>query len=168
MAKIAIVATNGFEYSELTSPKKALEEAGHETTVLSIEEGEIEAAHDAGIVAVDHLIEGSNAEDFDGLVLPGGVGNPDILRTHSHVVAFIRHFIDADKPVASICHGPWTLIEADAVAGKKVTSWPSLKTDLENAGAHWVDEEVVVDGKMVTSRNPNDLPAFNQAFLGLF
>ncbi len=124
MSKIAIVATNGFEYSELTKPKESLEEAGHEVTVLSIEEGEIQAAHDAGSVTVNQLIEGSDANDYDGVVLPGGVANPDILRTHSHAVAFIRHFIDANKPVAAICHGPWTLIEADAVAGKRVTSWP--------------------------------------------
>jgi protease I len=167
MSKIAIIATDGFEFSELTKPKEALEAAGHETKVLSIKEDDIHAAHDEGSVAVDHLIEGCDAEDFDALVLPGGVGNPDILRTHSHVIAFIRHFIDADKPVASICHGPWTLIEAEAVAGKKMTSWPSLRKDLENAGADWVDQEVVVDGKLVTSRNPDDLPAFNEAFLKL-
>ena len=167
MSKIAIIATDGFEYSELTEPKKALEAAGHETKVISLEEGTIAASHDAGTVPVDHAIAGMEASDFDALVLPGGVGNPDTLRVNSEVIAFIRHFIEADKPVASICHGPWTLIEANAVEGKHVTSWPSLRTDLENAGANWSDQAVVVDGKLVTSRNPNDLPAFNEAFLQL-
>ena len=162
--KIAIVATNGFEHSELTKPKQYLENAGHTTQVISISSGEIEAAHDAGSVPVDTTFDGINAADYDALVLPGGVSNPDTLRTHSEVVAFIRHFVDAKKPIAAICHGPWTLIEADAVVDKKVTSWPSLKTDLENAGATWVDEKVVVDDNLVTSRKPDDIPAFNEAF----
>lgn len=165
--KIAILATNGFEHSELTGPKTALEHAGHETVVVSPETGEIAAAHDAGSVSVDNLIAEVSPDEFDGLVLPGGVANPDALRTNDDAINFIKHFTDAKKPIAAICHGPWTLIEAEAVAGLTMTSWPSLKTDLKNAGATWVDQEVVVSNNLVTSRKPDDVPAFNDAFLKL-
>lgn len=165
--RIAILATNGYEYSELTKPKSAMENAGHHTVVISPESDEITAAHDDGVVSVDNLIAEVSADEFDALILPGGVANPDNLRTNDDAVQFVQHFVDADKPIAAICHGPWTLIEAKAVNGKTVTSWPSLKTDLENAGATWVDKEVVSDGNLVTSRNPDDIPAFNEALLAL-
>jgi protease I len=164
---IAIVATNGYEYSELTEPKKALEAAGHTAHVISLESGEIEAAHDDGSVTVDKVLSDTDPSGYDALVLPGGQINPDILRIKEDAMTFIKHFTESGKPIAAICHGPWTLIEADAVRGKKMTSWPSLKTDLVNAGADWVDEEVVTDGNIVTSRKPDDLPAFNEAFLAL-
>jgi protease I len=165
--KIAILATNGFEHSELTGPKAALEQAGHETVVVSPESGSIEAAHDAGSVAVNNLIAEVRPEEFDGLVLPGGVVNPDTLRINEDALNFIQHFVDKKKPIAAICHGPWTLIETKAVAGHTMTSWPSLKTDLENAGATWVDEAVVTSENLVTSRKPADIPAFNEALLQL-
>lgn len=161
--RIAFLATDGFEQVELTRPWDAIKGAGATPHLVSLETGKIQGMnHDekADTFDVDKAIGAASAVDYDGLVLPGGVANPDILRTNEKAVAFIRDFFDQGKPVAAICHGPWTLIEADVVKGRKVTSWPSLKTDLKNAGANWVDEECVVDNGLVTSRNPDDLPAF--------
>jgi protease I len=168
--KIAIVATDGFEQAELTSPRDALREAGATVTVVSLKSGKIQGMqhHDKGDqIAVDATLDSVKPEQFDALVLPGGVANPDTLRTEKSAVAFIKSFATAGKPIAAICHGPWTLIEADAVRGKKMTSWPSLQTDLRNAGAHWVDEQVVRDGQLVTSRKPDDLPAFNREVINM-
>ncbi|EKN01221.1 MULTISPECIES: type 1 glutamine amidotransferase domain-containing protein [Acidocella] len=168
--KIAVLATDGFEQSELTEPVRALHEAGARPVVIAPHEGQIQGMkHDkpGDKVKVEQVLDHANAKDFDALVLPGGVANPDSLRINKEAVAFIRQFVQAGKPVAAICHGPWTLIEAGAVKGRKLTSWPSLRTDLKNAGAEWVDQEVVVDGMLVTSRNPDDLPAFNKALLKL-
>lgn len=162
--KVAILATDGFEQSELLEPKKALEKAGAETKIVSPKDGEIKGWSKgdwADKVKVDLSLEDADAEDFDALVLPGGVMNPDKLRANEKAVQFVKAFTDAGKPIAAICHGPWTLIETGILKGKTVTSYPSLKTDLKNAGATWVDREVVVDQGLVTSRNPDDLPAFN-------
>lgn len=156
---IALVATNEFEDDELTKPMEALQDAGATVHVVSEEEGEITGKNGTE-VHVDVLVDEANSDDYDGLLIPGGVGNPDKLRMNDAAVGFVREFFDADKPVAAICHGPWLLIEADVVDGKKLTSWPSLETDLRNAGATWVDEEVVVDNGLVTSRNPEDIPVF--------
>lgn len=169
--KVAILATDGFEQDELTEPRKALDAAGATTKIVSPQDGEIEGwrHYDAGDrFPVDVRLEDATAADFDALVLPGGVANPDQLRTNPRAVEFVRAFFDYGKPVAAICHGPWTLIEARAVRGRRVTSWPSLKTDLENAGAIWSDAEVVVDDGLVTSRNPGDLPAFNAKMIEEF
>ncbi len=168
--KIAILATDGFEQSELSEPHKALKAAGAAVTIVSPKSGKIQGMkHDEKGDKFDVDVELSKArpEDFDALVLPGGVANPDTLRIDAQAVAFVKAFVAAGKPIAAVCHGPWTLIEADAVRGRKVTSWPSLKTDLKNAGANWVDQQVVVDGNLVTSRKPDDLPAFNEAFIKL-
>jgi len=168
--KIAVLATDGFEQAELTEPVKALRDAGATVQVVSPNTGEIQGMkhHEKGDkTKVDLELSRATPDDFDGLVLPGGVANPDTLRTNKEAVAFIKHFATAGKPIAAICHGPWTLIEADAVRGKKLTSWPSLHTDLKNAGANWVDQDVVVDGNLVTSRKPDDLPAFNREFIKL-
>lgn len=163
--KIAfLMANEGVEQVELTKPLEAVREAGAEAELLAPEEGEIQAFNhlDKGdTFPVDRTVGEAAAEEFDGLVLPGGVANPDNLRTHEDAVSFVRDFFSSGKPVGVICHGPWTLIEADVVEGRKLTSWPSLKTDLRNAGAEWVDEEVVTDQGLVTSRKPDDLPAFN-------
>lgn len=161
--RVAVLATDGFEQSELTEPVKALRQSGARVDIVSRHPGEIQGMQHrekGDKVRVDRTLDDAKAEDYGALVLPGGVANPDELRTDPRAVRFVRHFIEARKPVAAICHGPWTLIEADAVRGKTVTSWPSLKTDLTNAGAHWVDREVVVDHGLVTSRKPDDLPAF--------
>lgn len=157
--RIAFLATDGVEQVELTEPWKAVEQAGGQPCLVSLQDGEIQGFnhHDKGdTFDVDQTLENSHGEDFDALVLPGGVINPDALR------------MDSGKPVAAICHGPWTLIEADAVTGKTMTSWPSLRTDLENAGANWVDEQVCEDGQLITSRNPDDLPAFCAALVDKF
>jgi len=162
--KVAVLATNGFEQSELLEPCKALEEAGATPEVISLEEGEIRGWNDddwGETVEVDKVLANAKPEDYDALVLPGGVQNPDTLRTVPEAVSFVKAFFDAGKPVAAICHGPQLLIEANVVRDRKLTSFPSLKTDLKNAGANWVDEEVVVDNGLVTSRRPADLPAFN-------
>jgi len=163
--KIAFLTANeGVEEVELTEPRKAVEGAGAETELLAPEVGEVQAFNHldkAESYAVDKVVGDASADDYDGLVLPGGVANPDNLRTHPEAVSFVRDFFAAGKPVGVICHGPWTLIEADVVHGRKLTSWPSLQTDLRNAGAEWVDEEVVVDNGLVTSRKPDDLEAFN-------
>lgn len=167
MAKrIAILASNGFEQSELTGPRDRLREAGFEVDVVSPEAGEIRGwkGKDWGdSVAVDVALDKASAEDYAALVLPGGVINPDKLRIDEAAVAFVRAFDEAGKPLAAICHGPWLLVESGAAKGREVTSWPSVRTDLENAGARWKDAEVVVDGHVITSRKPDDVPAFSQA-----
>jgi protease I len=158
-----LVAPEGTEQVELTEPWKAIEEAGGSPELISTESGEIQAfSHldKADTFAVDRTAAEAEPSEYDGLVLPGGVANPDFLRMREDAVAFVRGFFEQAKPVGAICHAPWTLIEADVVRGRTVTSWPSLQTDLRNAGAKWVDEEVVVDEGLVTSRNPDDLPAF--------
>jgi protease I len=158
-----LVATEGIEQVELTEPWKAVQEAGGTPELISTEAGEVQAFNHldkADTFKVDRTTQEADPSDYDGLVLPGGVANPDNLRMHEDAVAFARGFFEQAKPVGVICHGPWTLIEADVVRGRTITSWPSLKTDLRNAGAKWVDEEVVVDEGLVSSRNPDDLPAF--------
>jgi protease I len=158
-----LVAPEGIEQVELTEPWKAVEHAGGTPELISLQEGEVQAFNHldkADTFPVDRTVEQADASDYAGLVLPGGVANPDILRTDERAVAFARAFFEQAKPVAVICHGPWTLVEADVVRGRTITSWPSLKTDLRNAGANWVDEEVVVDEGLVSSRKPDDLPAF--------
>jgi protease I len=166
--KIAILATDGYEQVELTDPKKNLEQAGAKVDVISIKTGQIKGwdKTDWGkSVKVDHLVADVRPADYDALVLPGGQINPDKLRTDKNAVAFIKEFVETGKPVAAICHGPWGLVEADVVKGKTVTSWPSVQTDLKNAGAHWVDKEVVQDGNLITSRKPEDIPAFSKALI---
>lgn len=161
--KIAILATDGFEQSELTEPKKALEQAGAKVEVISPHDGQIQGMrhHDKGdMVQVDRTLDAAKPEEYDGLMLPGGVANPDALRMEPRAVDFTRSFFLTKKPVAAICHGPWTLVEANVVQGKRMTSWPSLKTDIGNAGGHWEDAPVVVDHGLVTSRKPDDLPQF--------
>jgi protease I len=160
---IAFLAAEGVEQVELTEPWRAVEEAGGTPKLISVEDGEVQAFNhlDKGdTFTVDATAKEADAGDYDGLVLPGGVANPDFLRTDPDAVAFVRAFFERAKPVAVICHGPWTLIEADVVRGRTLTSWPSLQTDLRNAGATWVDEEVHVDQGLVSSRKPDDLPAF--------
>ena len=162
--KIAFIATEGVEQVELTEPWNAVEQAGATPVLISIDDSEFHAWNhfDQGdIFKPDKTAEDAQIEDYDGLVLPGGVANPDQLRMDENVVSFIRDFAASGKPIGVICHGPWTLIEAGVVDGRKITSWPSLQTDLRNAGASWVDEEVVVDAGLVSSRKPDDLPAFN-------
>ena len=166
--RVAILVDDGFEQSELTSPKEALERARATPQVVSPKAGKVKGwKHtDWGEeIPVDATLDEVNADDFDALVLPGGVMNPDRLRINPRAVAFVRSFVDAGKPIAAICHGPWTLIQAGGVQGRTVTSWPSLETDLCNAGAKWVDREVVVDRGLVTSRKPDDLEAFNRKML---
>jgi protease I len=169
--RVAILATDGFEQSELEKPRKALQQAGATTSVISPEEGEITGwdTDDWGdSVEVDQQLSEANPDDFDALLLPGGVQNPDTLRTIPEAVKFVRSFFEAGKPVAAICHGPQLLIEADVVNGRTVTSFPSIKTDLVNAGAKWVDEEVVTDQGLVTSRRPADIPRFNEKMIEEF
>jgi protease I len=169
--KIAFLAADGVEQRELAEPWDALSRAGAELHLVSIHEGEIQAERDgqpAGRFAVDRLVSEVRAGEYDALVLPGGVANPDRLRVHADAVAFVRAFMDADKPVAAICHAPWILIEADAVRGRTLTSWPSLRTDIQNAGGHWVDQEVELDQRLITSRRPDDLPAFNAKLISVF
>ena len=166
-----LVASEGIEQVELTEPWAAVEQAGGTPRLLSVESGQVQAFHHldkADTFDVDTVVADADPASYDGLVLPGGVANPDALRTDEDAVAFVREFVESDRPVAAICHASWTLAEADVVRGKRMTSWPSLQTDLRNAGADWVDEEVVVDGKLVTSRKPDDLPAFNDAMVELF
>jgi protease I len=166
--RVAILATDGFEQSELLEPRKALEAAGAKTFVVSPKSGQIKAWHDNnwGVdVSVDVPLDGAKPEDYDALLLPGGVANPDKLRIEPKAVQFVKAFVVAGKPIGAICHGPWTLIEADAVRGRKMTSWPSLQTDLRNAGAHWTDAEVVTDHGLVTSRKPADIPAFSKQLI---
>jgi protease I len=170
--KIAVLATDGVEEVELTEPVKALREAGASTTLVSLKAGAIQAmekdVNAAGKHPVEAVVSEVEAAAFDGLVLPGGTTNPDKLRLDDKAVAFVKAFVKAGKPIAAICHGPWMLINAGAVEGKTVTSWPSLQIDLRNAGAKWVDREVAIDVGLVTSRNPKDLPAFCKAIIDLF
>ncbi|MFL5942725.1 MAG: type 1 glutamine amidotransferase domain-containing protein [Gaiellaceae bacterium] len=169
--KVAILAADMFERVELEEPRKALEDAGAEVEVVSIESGEIQGFDHfdpANKVKVDRTVEEASPDDYDALMIPGGVGNPDLLRGDENAVAFVRRMHEAGKPMAVICHGPWMLVESGVVRGKRVTSWPTLETDIRNAGGDWVDEEVVVDGNVVTSRKPDDIPAFNEKMLELF
>lgn len=169
--RVAILATDGVEQAELLEPRKALDAAGASTVLVSTHPGEIQAVqHDdkGDKLKVDVTIDRAHASDFDALVLPGGVANPDRLRVDDKAVQFVREFMLSDKPVAAICHGPWMLVEADAVAGRTLTSWPSLQTDIRNAGGDWVDSPVKVDDKLVTSRKPADIPAFNDRMLHVF
>jgi protease I len=169
--KVAILATDGVEQAELSEPRKALDRAGAGTTLVSPREREIRGWNHTEwgeIFPVDAALAEVAAEDFDALLLPGGVINPDKMRMDPKAVAFVKAFFDAAKPVAAICHGPWMVLEAGAARGRRVTSWPSLKTDLTNAGAEWVDKEVVTDGTLVTSRKPDDIPAFNREMIRLF
>lgn len=169
--RVAVLATDGFEQSELMEPLKALEEAGADTEVVAPHPDKVrgwKSRQWGEEVAVDHSLDEARLEDFDALVLPGGVINADALRTQPKALAFIKSFCDAGKPIGAICHVPWALLEVGAVRGHRMTSWPSLKTDLENGGAQWVDEQVVVDGSLVTSRKPDDLPAFNRELTRLF
>jgi protease I len=161
--KVAFLATDGVEQAELTAPWNALKEAGAEVKLISEKPGEIQAMnHDqkGDKFPVDAEVSKVSARDFEALVLPGGVANPDKLRTNKDAVNFVREFMEADKPVAAICHGPWLLVEADALRGRTITSWPSLETDIKNAGGAWVDKQVQLDQKLLTSRKPDDLPAF--------
>ena len=163
--RVAFLAADMFEEAELAGPWKALEEAGAELELVSLEDGEIQGFDHydkAGSFKVDKTVEEASANDYDALVLPGGVGNPDNLRQDENAVSFVRDFFEQGKPVGAICHAPWTLIEAGVVRGRTLTSFPSLQTDLRNAGATWVDEEVHVDNGLVTSRKPDDIPAFNK------
>jgi len=168
---IAIIATDMVEQVELVEPRKALENAGAKTELLSIKPGKIQGFNHfdkADEHEVDKLVEEADASDYDALLIPGGVGNPDQLRADENVVQFTRDFFEQGKPVAAICHGPWVLVEAGVVKGRKVTSWPSLQTDIRNAGGNWVDEQVVVDQGLVTSRKPDDIPAFNDKMIEEF
>jgi protease I len=168
--RIAILVEDGFEQVELVEPKRAIEEAGGTTVIVSPKERVQGWNHDdkADVFARGLSLDEARADDFDALLLPGGVKNPDRLRTNEKAVHFVRSFFDHSKPVAAICHGPWTLIEAGGALGRTLTSYPSLKTDLRNAGANWVDREVVRDKNLVTSRNPHDIPAFNREMLKEF
>ena len=168
---IAILATDGFEQSELMKPRKALEEAGARTQVVSPMENKIRGwdKKDWGNeVSVDVRLQSADPSEYDALLLPGGVMNPDQLRMNLDAVRFVKHFFEHAKPVAAICHGPWMLVEAGAVHGRTITSWPSLKTDIRNAGGTWVDKEVVSNNGVVTSRRPDDIPAFNREMIDLF
>ena len=161
-----LVAPEGIEEIELTDPWAAVQNAGHQPVLVSTEQGSVQAFNHldkAGTYPVDKTVDAVSVDDFDALVLPGGVANPDTLRMNADAVALVRDFVASGKPVASICHAAWTLVEADVVKGRRVASWPSLQTDIRNAGGEWVDERVVVDGNLISSRNPDDLPAFNGA-----
>ncbi len=166
--RIAILATDGFEQSELTGPKKAVEAAGATTEIIAPKDGEIRGwnSTDWGeSVKVDKIVDRANAADYDLLLLPGGVLSPDKLRIDSKAMQFVRDYEQTGKPIAAICHGPRSLVETGFVNGRKLTSWPSLQTDIRNAGGDWVDEQVVVDGNLITSRKPDDIPAFSQAII---
>ncbi|WP_165235391.1 type 1 glutamine amidotransferase domain-containing protein [Aquisphaera insulae] len=169
--KVAILVDDGFEEVELVQPRTALDRAGAETRIVSPKGDPVRgwAFTDwGGYFPIDVALSEAKPSDFDALLLPGGVLNPDRLRVQPAAVEFVKSFFDAGKPVAAICHGPWTIIEAGAARGRRIASWPSLKTDLRNAGAEWVDEEAVVDGNLVSSRKPDDIPAFNRKMIGLF
>jgi protease I len=166
--RVAILATDGFEQSELLEPRRALTEAGAETELLSLQKGRIRGWHNKNWgdeIEVDGDIAEADPKDYDGLLLPGGMMNPDKLRLDAKAVAFVRSMFAAGKPIGAICHGPWLLVEAGIVRGRRLTSWPSLRTDIRNAGGEWVDQEVVTDRGLVTSRKPDDLPAFNRKLL---
>ncbi len=169
--RVAILATNGVEQIELTEPRRALEDAGAKTHLIAPEEGSIRGwdRTDWGDdLDVDRMVDAASIEDYDALMLPGGVLNPDKLRMDSNAVAFVRDFFKSGKPVAAICHGPQMLIEAGVVRGHRLTSYPAIKTDLQNAGADWVDEEAVVEGNLITSRSPDDIPAFSRTMIEQF
>jgi deglycase len=169
--KVAFLATDMVEQVELTKPWEAVERAGGTPELVSLEEGEIQGFDHydkADTFQVDHAVGDVSVDDFDALVIPGGVGNPDTMRDDDDAVRFVREFAESGKPMAVICHGPWMLVEADVARGRKLTSFSSIKTDIKNAGGNWVDEEVVVDGNLVTSRQPGDIPAFNDKLLELF
>jgi protease I len=169
---IAILATDGVEQVELEKPRQAVQDAGARTDLLSIEDGEIQAMNQdieqGDTFSVDKQVSDVSIDDYDALILPGGTCNPDRLRMDSDAIAFVRDFVTSGKPVGVICHGPWSLVEADVVRGHRITSWPSVRSDLRNAGAEVVDEEVVVDGNITSSRNPDDLPAFCDAIVREF
>ena len=169
--KIAILAADGFEQVELEKPQQALKDAGAEVKVVSLKSGKITGMNHTETgspVTVDLTLEEAKAEDFDGLMIPGGLYNPDALRSTPEAVAFTKEFAKAGKPIAAICHGPWVLVEAGIAKGRKLTSWPAIQTDIRNAGGNWVDEEVVVDNGLVTSRKPDDIPAFNRKMIEEF
>ena len=169
--KVAIIAADMVERVELVEPRKALEKAGATTELLSIKPGTIDAFDHfdkAEKIKVDRLVEEADASEYDALMIPGGVGNPDQLRGDENAVAFVRDFVEAGKPVAAICHAPWVLVEAGVVRGRTLTSWPTLQTDIRNAGGNWVDQQVVVDRGLVTSRKPDDIPAFNEKMIEEF
>ena len=170
--RVAILAADGVERVELDVPRQAVHAAGAQTELLSLQSGQIQARNhdldDAGTFAVDRRVSDASVEDYDALLLPGGTVNPDKLRVDDRAVAFVRDFVKSNKPVGVICHGPWTLVEAGVVKGRKVTSFPSIRTDLRNAGADVVDEEVVIDGNLISSRSPDDLPAFCKAIVDQF
>jgi protease I len=169
--RVAILVADGFEQVEMVEPRQALDEAGAETVLISPKSDTVRGwqfTEWGDEFPVDETLDDASADDFDALLLPGGVLNPDKLRMIPEAVQFVKSFFEDDKPVAAICHGPWTIIEADEARGRRIASWPSLQTDLENAGAEWVDEEFVVDGNLVTSRKPDDIPAFNREMISLF
>lgn len=169
--RVAILVEDGFEEVELVEPRNALDDAGAATRIVSPKGEPVRGWHFTdwgGYFPIDVALDQAQVQDFDALLLPGGVMNPDKLRMEPAAVAFVKAFFDAGKPVAAICHGPWTIIEAGEARGRKIASWPSLKTDLRNAGAEWVDKEVVVDGNLVSSRNPDDIPAFNREITNVF
>jgi protease I len=169
--KVAILAADGFEEVELTKPREALNQAGATTTVVSIKRGKIQGMNHAdkgGSVAVDQILGEASPDAFDALMIPGGLINPDTLRSTDEALEFVRHFFQEGKPVAAICHAAWVLIDAGVVRGRTLTSWPAIKTDVRNAGGTWVDQEVVVDNGLVTSRKPDDIPAFNDKMIEEF
>lgn len=169
--KVAILVADGFEQSEMVEPKKALEQAGYKTLIISPVKGKVKgwkSKNWGDEFVVDKELAQVKSEEFDALLLPGGVANPDTLRMNSQAIEFIKGFLKAHKPIGAICHGPWPLINAEGVKGKTMTSWASIKQDLINAGASWVDREVVIDGLLVTSRKPDDIPAFNKALIEVF
>jgi protease I len=169
--RVAVLVENGFEQSELVEPKKALEDAGATAEVISPQAGKVKGwkhTNWGDEISVDRKLDDARPEHYDALLLPGGVMNPDKLRINASAIRFIKHFVDTGKPIAAICHGPWPLIEAGAVRGRRMTSWPSLQSDLRNAGAEWVDQEVITDNGLVTSRKPDDIPAFNRKMIEEF
>ncbi|MEY2542221.1 MAG: protease [Verrucomicrobiota bacterium] len=169
--KVAILVTDGFEQVEMTKPRETLQDAGAETKIVSIKSGKIQGMNHADKgdkFDVDLTLDDARPEEFDALMIPGGLMNPDTMRANEDALEFTRHFFNEGKPVAAICHGPWVLIDAGVVRGRTLTSWPNIKTDVRNAGAKWVDEEVVVDNGLVTSRKPDDIPAFNKKMIEEF
>jgi protease I len=169
--KVAILAADGFEEVELTKPRKALDDAGAKTSVVSLKAGKIQGMNHAdkgSTVDVDFTLADAKPQEFDALLIPGGLMNPDTLRSTDEALEFVRHFFRQGKPVAAICHAPWVLIDAEVVSGRTITSWPAIKTDVRNAGATWVDQDVVVDNGLVTSRKPDDIPAFNEKMIEEF
>ena len=169
--KVAILVTDGFEQVEMTKPREALDEAGAETKIVSLNPGKIQGMHHADKgdkFDVDLTLDEARPDEFDALLIPGGLMNPDALRSNDDALEFTRHFFREGKPVAAICHGPWVLIDAGVVRGRTLTSWPAIKTDVKNAGGKWINEEVVVDNGLVTSRKPDDIPAFNKKMIEEF